>query len=36
MSKYSNEELERVADAVLRFGLAAILDVMDEIGAIKS
>ena len=36
MSKYSTEELERVADAVLRFGLAAILDVIEESGAIKS
>lgn len=26
LSKYSNEDVERLADAVMRFGIAAILD----------
>lgn len=31
LGKYNNEDVERLADAVLRFGLAAILDVIDEV-----
>lgn len=30
LNKYSKEELERFADAVLRFGLSEILDVVGE------
>ena len=29
LSKYNDEEVTRVADAVLRFGMAAILDVIE-------
>lgn len=29
LSNYTNEEVDRVANAVMRFGLAAMLDVID-------
>lgn len=30
LSKYNNEEVERLADAVMRFGMASILDVVSH------
>lgn len=35
LSKYTDEEVDRVADAVMRFGLAAVFDVVDEIRPIR-
>lgn len=35
LSKYTDEEVDRVADAAMRFGLAAMLDVVDAIRPIK-
>ncbi len=31
LSKYTDDEIERVADAVCRFGLIAILDAVEEV-----